>query len=137
MSKRPKTRNKRNRDTSRKAPRGPLIRHDRYRPIDLTHLLIRRPMRRRTVSYRPVVLSEIEDGRVYKDYPRRVSTRIARVRPRQRGPLAPLKFDSPKKVIACVRRRERKEVIFAIGRAGRGAKRQRPKYNENSNIRCK
>lgn len=49
---------------------------------------------------------------------------------------ARLQFDLPKQVTVCVRRQIRKEVIHAIGKSGRGAKRRRPRYNSWSQISC-
>lgn len=45
-----------------------------------------------------------------------------------------LQFDSPRQVLICVRRKQRREVLFAFNRAGGGHK--RPKWREDSYIRC-
>lgn len=46
-------------------------------------------------------------------------------------------FDNPDRVIICVRRRQRKQVLFATSKAGPGRKRQRrPRRNNFSNVRC-
>jgi len=46
-------------------------------------------------------------------------------------------FQHPWQVIICVRRKRRREVMFAIGKAGSGQKRQRrPRRNEWSEVRC-
>jgi len=44
-------------------------------------------------------------------------------------------FRNPEKVAVCVRRHERKEVLHALRRVGRGSGRRR-RRNEASNIRC-
>lgn len=46
------------------------------------------------------------------------------------------RFDAPQRVLACVRRRIRKEVLHAFSKTGRRGQR-RPRYNELSGIRCK
>lgn len=45
-------------------------------------------------------------------------------------------FQEPKKVVICVRRSMRTEVLHATGKAGKGGQRK-PRYNAHSNIRCK
>lgn len=47
----------------------------------------------------------------------------------------PLAIVAPKSAILCARRKVRKEVLFAIGKQGRGNRRGR--FNENSKVRCK
>ena len=44
-------------------------------------------------------------------------------------------FDAPKKVLICVRRQRRKEVIFAKGKAG-GGRRRSPTRNWYSDVSC-
>jgi len=45
-------------------------------------------------------------------------------------------FVHPQKVAVCVRRHQRKEVLFALGRAGKGA-RKRPRRTASSEISCR
>lgn len=45
-------------------------------------------------------------------------------------------FANPTNVLVCVRRKIRKEVMHALGKAGRGGQR-RPKFNFFSKVRCK
>lgn len=45
-----------------------------------------------------------------------------------------LQFNSPRQVLTCVRRHQRREVLFALGRSGAGHK--RPQWREDSYIRC-
>lgn len=46
-----------------------------------------------------------------------------------------LQFSYPKSVAVCVRRKQRKEVLHALGKAGRGGMKRR-KYNSLSKYRC-
>lgn len=46
-----------------------------------------------------------------------------------------IQFRTPYKVLICVRRKIRKEVIFAKNQAGRGGQRS-PHYSEYSTVRC-
>lgn len=50
--------------------------------------------------------------------------------------LGRLSFKQAKHVLVCVRRQDRKEVLHALGKVGKGSSRQR-RRNEFSNIRCK
>lgn len=44
-------------------------------------------------------------------------------------------FEAPKKVLVCVRRKVRKEILFALNKTGkRGQK--RPRWNEYSHVQC-
>lgn len=45
-----------------------------------------------------------------------------------------LKFETPKAALVCIRRATRREVIFALGRRGRGGGKRR--RNHYSNLRC-
>lgn len=44
-------------------------------------------------------------------------------------------FDDPNKVLVCVRRNSRKEVLHALGKAGRRGQRK-PRRNYLSNVKC-
>lgn len=44
-------------------------------------------------------------------------------------------FEDPRRVMICVRRKSRREVLFAIRKTGKGA-RSRKRRNEWSNVRC-
>lgn len=47
-------------------------------------------------------------------------------------------FDNPRDVVVCKRRRERRQVLFAKKKAGKGKKTTDKRiFNENSKIRCK
>lgn len=45
------------------------------------------------------------------------------------------RFSSPSTVLVCIRRKQRAEVMHALGRAGRRGQR-RPKFSETSKIYC-
>lgn len=47
------------------------------------------------------------------------------------------KFTAPDQVAVCVRRKERREIIFASGNGGARRHRKKPKRNYFSDIRCK
>lgn len=53
------------------------------------------------------------------------------------GTKAPLSFAAPDGTIVCIRRRTRKEVLFATRRAGRGGKQRKHRRNAYSGVRCK
>lgn len=53
------------------------------------------------------------------------------------GTKAPLSFASPDATIVCVRRKTRKEVLFAKRRAGRGGKQRRHRRTLYSGVQCK
>lgn len=46
-----------------------------------------------------------------------------------------ISFANPDKVITCVRRKRRREVLFARGGAG-SRKMRRPRFNSRSDVRC-
>lgn len=59
-------------------------------------------------------------------------------RPRERGLMASrLAFDDPRRVIVCERRKRRREVLFSLGRTGKGKGKRRHKWTEDSHIVCK
>lgn len=45
-------------------------------------------------------------------------------------------FQAPRNTILCVRRKIRKEVLFAIGAGGSRKPRKKPHYNLNSQFKC-
>lgn len=113
------------------------------RSADLRGLLVRRPVR--LLPLRP-----IEDRRTYhplrafrpaQSLGRRDAARVVLERPRQRPgrsffPIDVFKFAVPRKVAICVRRKERRETLFAkkLTRSGAGAPKRR---NYWSAISCK
>lgn len=52
------------------------------------------------------------------------------------GPAAHVTFEVPEQVAICVRRRRRREVLFARRKTGRGGQR-RPRWNWYSKVRCR
>lgn len=48
-----------------------------------------------------------------------------------------LKFDIPRPIAICIRRKERKEVLFAKRKAGRGGSRKPPRRSFWSGVSCK
>lgn len=88
-----------------------------------------------------------QDARFYtprRTRSRRVDGKAARVIPVGDPPAADLYqpltaqigFEAPQKVITCVRRKARREVIFASGRAGGGSRKPTSRRNSESKIRC-
>lgn len=47
-----------------------------------------------------------------------------------------IRFVSPRRVVVCIRRKIRQEVLFALGKTGKGSGGGPKRYNENSDIRC-
>lgn len=45
-------------------------------------------------------------------------------------------FDAPKQVLICIRRKRRKEVLFAKRKTGKGARARRHRHNYFSEITC-
>lgn len=46
-------------------------------------------------------------------------------------------FNDPKRVLICARRQERKEVLHALGKTGRGGRKRNRRRNEYSDISCR
>lgn len=49
--------------------------------------------------------------------------------------LSRLAFSIPRNVLICIRRKQRKQVLFATGKAGKSGQ-KKPKWTEDSFIRC-
>lgn len=47
-----------------------------------------------------------------------------------------LRVESPFKVITCIRRKVRRQIMFATGRSGKGVKKRGPRRSWRSNISC-
>lgn len=58
------------------------------------------------------------------------------LRSRLEGPYARLAFQAPDSTLICVRRQQRREVIHAKKKAGRGGQ-KKPRFTEYSNISCR
>lgn len=89
------------------------------------------------------LLRSIEDRRTF--YPERATRPASSYsRPRHRLESAPgynilpfgVRFEEPRKVLVCVRRKQRREVLFALKRTGRGAGKKRHKRSMYSDVRC-
>lgn len=99
-----------------------------------------------SVRVSPVDLRVFEDRRLFphREWPRRlvlpatkrsrrpVDAVPARISERVSGHFS---FRAPRAVVVCVRRKQRREVLFAMKRTGRGAKAPR-RLNEWSSVRC-
>lgn len=105
-------------------------------PVDL-YLRPIRPI----VSHRPLQL--LEDRRLW--HPERAFRPALSFGRKSRLVVAPTKsrimshriaFDVPKRVAICVRRKSRKEVLFAKNKAGRGGARRSPRRNYWSSVNC-
>lgn len=71
--------------------------------------------------------------------PRRRASRLSRTRDFQREAFstvpARIGFERPRSVAVCVRRQQRKEVMFATRKAGRSGQ-KKPRWNHASRISC-
>lgn len=97
----------------------------------------------------PETVLEVEDRRLWHPEPDLVQglsklaptvvAKPAKARPGGRTGPSPdvFKFAVPEKVAVCVRRKQRREVIFAKGRAGKGAKARYRRRNDRSNVSCR
>lgn len=85
-------------------------------------------------------LIEVEDRRRFTPYdasPRSMEGTPARLRVVGRGvPSHRIGFTDPSNVVACVRRAQRREVLFAKRRTKKGAGARRRRRNFWSNVRC-
>lgn len=134
---------RRNRNLSVSNGRGVKITSNHRLP-HLSELLS--PIPARQQIYRPQTLASLPDNRRY--YPRRF--RSMRPSLTIRGERAAIKnritrnlhvqssFDLPREVVTCVRRSQRKEVLFATRRAGRGKRNynRHVRRTRDSKVRC-
>jgi len=65
------------------------------------------------------------------------ASRIIMAKPSPVRKVSRLTFQTPKKVAVCVRREQRREVLMALGKAGGGRSRRKPKRNHLSEISCR
>lgn len=105
-----------------------------------------------TFSRPRVALSEIEDRRTYhplgffrpaRSFNRSQHTLVVKQPPKNRDRFSGLRglptaiqFHAPKKVLVCVRRQRRKEVIHALKKIGKGAAKRFRRRSYYSNIHC-
>lgn len=59
-----------------------------------------------------------------------------RVRPKAAPTPDVFRFNAPVKVAVCVRRKTRREVLFALKRTGKGSRRRRRRRNYYSEVSC-
>lgn len=110
-----------------------------------------RPERDRNTIPRTQVLfrpewSQIDDARTWRPDERSIGRpavtvggSIAPVRTNKaRTAAVPhrLQYESPFRVITCLRRKLRREVIFAVGHGGRKGRKKDHRRNERSNVEC-
>lgn len=89
---------------------------------------------------RPILNVHGTPARQGRRYVHNVRSQHRRYGPRLYTSLFPAdmaKFSLPKKVLTCIRRKMRREVLFARGHGGARARRARPRYNERSFISCR
>lgn len=102
--------------------------------------LLYRPMPWPVISpSRPAVLSEVEDNRYWS--PRKVSFTIGGLPAKVQRNIGsrslyanPFKFADASKVISCIRRKQRREVLLAYGRGG--GRHRRPRWKASSYWSC-
>lgn len=116
----------------------------------------------RQISFQPAavrsLLSEVEDRRLFEPdglvsrsiRRARVTLQLAQAkqavrhgvphRPKLYGVVQPkrdqLQFKRPEFVAICIRRHERREVLHALQKVGKGSGGKRPRRNQWSNVRC-
>jgi len=105
-------------------------------------LIAKRPRLLRRVYRAPLSLSvrSLEDRRLFHpERFRRPAASVLRtdrsVREVFRGKRAVMMFSVPKRVSICVRRKERREVLFAKGKGGGG--KRHPRRNYWSSVSCR
>lgn len=99
------------------------------------------------------ILHEIEDRRTYHpDGPTRPARSYDKPVHRLTVPVHPknvnkrstasaalprtVQFEAPKRVLVCIRRQKRKEVLFALKKTGKGARARKHRQSFYSSIRC-
>lgn len=83
-------------------------------------------------SYRPLLRTSGARAVVFRPVQR--ANRSGRFSSRLHGPQT-LLVQAPRKVLVCVRRRQRKEVLHALRKSGKFGQRK-PRYNSRSQIYC-
>lgn len=133
---------------SRSAPTSGAIPRDTRR---IATGLAKQPLRRVALSPSPVpgfVSSAVRSQRLLfedrrrlpDDAPARSTRRVARIglvpaRKASSGRTwSALHFSYPEHALVCVRRKSRRQVLFALGRGGGG--KRRPRRNDYSDVRC-
>lgn len=97
-------------------------------------------------AYKPIriPLLQIEDRRLWHPDPTRpakTTSGLPRYRLIDRQDVktsrrARISFASPHKMVICIRRKIREEVLHALKKTGRGVSRRKPRRNNYSNVEC-
>ena len=108
-------------------------------PYPLTLAEIRRNHSRRKTKIPFTLSAGLFDGRFYNPS---ISNVVASAPGREHGGFVPsglfwhqLGFSDSRKVLTCVRRTVRKQVLHALGKTGKSGQ-KKPKWNETSYIHC-
>lgn len=139
-------RRQKNRTSSVQTPRSLVDRH-RLLPVES----VKRDVLKPRPKPKPVDMRPVEDLRHERNQTelktfRTSSGRVARTKTRPQGDVqksrlhSPLfsYFQNPQRVLVCIRREDRKRVLFALRRVGKGKRVSRVhRFTEKSRIRCK
>lgn len=107
--------------------------------------LLLRPIRPLPMVQEPVIqpMTEVQDFRLH--HPAPAWSQPAKTKKGTRSTIGPnmlspnltgVRFHNPKQVLVCVRRKQRREVLFAKMKTGKGARARRHKRNKWSEIQC-
>lgn len=135
------SRRRRSRNSSRRDPR-PIANHrlPATKPIRRRNSIPRGIEDRRQFSpypafERPYLTKRSTPSRILYSHARQTKTRSKAV-PASTYPVSHPAFVAPRRVLVCVRRQRRTEVLFALGKAGRKGQ-KRPRFSSTSNVSCK
>lgn len=113
-----------------------ITRRSLYKPLQQNYKKDRYiPADRRSYAYKKNFTRT--DGRVAETTLSRPYSKPGLIRVYEDGTLSDLRFKQPKDVFVCIRRKKRREVLFATRKSGFGRKVSRPRYTEQSEISCK
>lgn len=143
-------RNRNNKSSRRDAPRiaNRRLFEETFTPRSLSPLTLMED--RRLYSPEPYTrpaasLSQPRHRLVIKNVPKSVSRSNARSFKTYNAPATGVfaralpdrvAFQTPKRVLICIRRQKRKEVIHALNKSGRGVSRKNPRRSEYSDVSC-
>lgn len=92
----------------------------------------------RSLVLSPLRLIPLGDGRFFHPSPK--LTRPFAASPRSASRLIVkgigVQFADPRRVVTCVRRKIRREVLFALGVGGQGGRKNKPRKTAGSEISC-
>lgn len=74
--------------------------------------------------------------KLYTNQPRQSSHSPSRINVYTPSVAVGVGFDRPRRVLVCVRRKQRREVIFAKNKHGKSGQ-KKPKFNRFSKVRCR